>query len=68
MSWRFTHFYPYVQPEPVVFVDPLNGEEIRVRSVCFPSKTLLQGKEYTRANGQLGQLSLPSKPKNGTVQ
>jgi hypothetical protein len=41
--------------EPVFFVDPLTGEKIRVRSICYPSKTLLDGKEYTRSNGQLGQ-------------
>lgn len=41
--------------EPTVFTDPLNGEKIKVRSVCRPAKSLLEGMKYTRANEQLGQ-------------
>jgi hypothetical protein len=34
-------------------VDPISKKEIPVKSVYIPTKTLLQGKPYTRANDVL---------------
>lgn len=37
------------------YIDPITKAIIPVRSICVPSKTLLQGKEYVRAPSILGR-------------
>ena len=33
-----------------IYVDPINGKEIYVKSVCRPTQSLLQGAPYYREN------------------
>lgn len=44
--------------------DPINKRCIPVKSVYIPSKTLLQGRPYTRTNGVLVNSVLPKKGTN----
>lgn len=32
----------------MTYTDPLNGATLTVRSICMPSRTLLQGKVYSQ--------------------
>lgn len=41
------------------YVDPVSKKEMQVKSVCIPAKTLLQGKQYTRANDVLVRTMVP---------
>ena len=40
----------------VFFIDPITGRKIKVRSVCYPSRTLLQGMDFSHNNRYLGQM------------
>lgn len=50
--------------ESMKHTDPINKQCIPVKSVYIPSKTLLQGRPYTRTNGVLVNSLLPKKGNN----